>query len=197
MPPMKLELRAEAEADAVRIRANRTNPSANSAPFQTGTVALTVLRRPGTGDVIRSGAIFFIRTRVVDGSGRLVENLLIPVEVRIVSPTLRRRRDIRAHAQEVLDAHQAAVRSVALAEVARRITALAADYGHGLERARARESRLAETDAHVLVQAGLFDRRHLQNQDRPVRFHPMTASSSLLVAQQSEIVLLLVVTSGA
>lgn len=201
--PIKVDLRAEAEVDAVRIRSIKAKAPTDSAPFQSGGVAFIVLRRPKTGGLIRSAAIFFTRTRIVDGSGRLVEDLMVPVEVR---------RDIGPQAQRAFDAYYSAVRSVALAEVARRITALATEYGRGLARVRARESRLeefAENRAHELVQAGLFDRRALQDRDRSVHVHAtvsnqhrerreaLDASSSLLVAQQSEIVLFLIIARGA
>jgi hypothetical protein len=77
-----------------------------------------------------------------------------------------------------------------------------------LERARVREARLSEiaaNSADELVQGGLFDRRALQDRDRSLRLHAamagqhrersecLGAAASLLVAQQSEIVLLLLI----
>jgi hypothetical protein len=135
-------------------------------------------------------AIFFTRTRIVDGSGRLVEELLIPVEVDD---------DIEGPPQQICDRWHSRVRAVCLEEVAGRIANLAQEYRHGLERARIRESQLADiARAHrdALVQPGLFDRRLLDDRmDDPdhERRESLTTASTLLLAQQSETVLLIVV----
>jgi hypothetical protein len=211
--PIKVDLRATAEIEADRIRSLKAKAGADSAPLHSGGGVFTVLRRSSASSLIRSAAVFFTRTRLVDGTGRLVEDLMVPVEVRATPhAALRKRRDIGLHARKVFAAYHAAVRTVALAEVARRISVLATDYGRGLERARERESRLAELAANHAperVQAGLFDRRALQDRDRSVHFHAamsnqhrqrrqaLDASCSLIIAQQSEIVLLLIIFRGA
>ena len=117
-----------------------------------------------------------------------MEELVIPVEVE---------RETGDEALSVFDRWHALVRSVCLAEVAKRITGLAWEYRHGLERARARESQLAEmarADRAGLIQPGLFDRRAMHDQMSVAdneRQESLNTASSLLVAQQSEFVLLL------
>lgn len=134
--------------------------------------------------------MFFTRTRIVDGSGRLIEELIIPVEVV---------RENGGRAQKVFDRWHALVRSVCLAEVATRMTNLAVEYRQGLQRARARESQLADlidADRDALVQPGLFDRRPMKDQGaRPDsgRRESLDIASSLLLAQRSDIVLLITI----
>jgi hypothetical protein len=134
-------------------------------------------------------AIFLTRTRIVDGSGRMVDELLIPVEVCA---------DIEGPAQQVCRRWHSRVRTVCLAEVADRIAALAPEYRRGLERARIRESQLADiARAHrrALVQPGLFDRRADERAYDPdhERRESLTNASSLLLARQSETILLIVI----
>ena len=185
---IRIDLRAEARDEAERIRAMKTRPAvALSAPRRSGIPAAT-LRRTTAAGLHRSTTIFFTRARIADGSGRLVEELVIPVEVN---------REPGDHAQKVFDRWQRLVRSVCLAEVAKRTTGLAWEYRHGLAQARAREARLVETartDRAGLVQPGLFDRRAMN--DRPpapdaCRQESLNSASSVLVAQQLQFVLLL------
>ena len=130
------------------------------------------------------------RTRIVDGSGRLVEELIIPVEVG---------RDIEGRVQKVCDRWHSSVRAVCLEKIAARLADLARQYRDGLERARTRESQLADIvqpDRNALVQPGLFDRRALHDRvEGPdhERHDALTTASSLLLAQQSETVFLIVV----
>jgi hypothetical protein len=195
-------LRADAEAEAVRLQAVRTKAAESSARFLPRGIVCATLWRPRPGRLLRTGAIFFVRTRIVDGRGRLVEDLMVPLEFR--SAGLR--------AQALLDACHAAVRSAALAEVARRIRALAKEYGRGLQRARDRERRLmavVENRVSERVQAGLFDHRAEQDHDRSERLRTtvsnehrdrqeaLDASMSLLIAQHSETVLLLIIARKA
>ena len=187
-----IDLRTEAEAEAARVRAVKARPPAAVSARPLNGIPVTVIRRPTTPGLRRSTAIFFTRTRCVDGSGRLVEERLIPVEVS---------GDIGGHPQEVFVRGRALVRSVCLAEIAKRLGDLAAEYRHGLERARARESQLAalaRADREALVQPGLFDRRTLKHDAAAAdhgRPESLASASSLLVAQHTETVLLLVMTS--
>jgi hypothetical protein len=196
---IKTNLRADAEAEASRLQAARAG--AGSSRFPCRGVACTTIRHPESHHLIRPGAIFFTRTRIVDGRGRVVEDLIVAVQVRTAGLQALR-------AQKMLDSHHAAVRSAALAEVARRLRTLAAACQRGLQRARAREvsiTALIENDVLESVQAGLFDHRAVQNHDRSVhrrttmsnehrvRTEALDASLSLLVAQPSDTALLLIV----
>jgi hypothetical protein len=185
---IKIELRLEAEREAARIRATKARPPLAVSARPWSGIPVTTLRKPKAAGLHRSVVIFFTRTNVVDGSGRLVEEIVIPVEVD---------RQPGEDAQMVFDRWQPLVRSVCLAEVAKRITGLAWEYRHGLARARARESQLAEmvrADRAGLIQPGLFDRRatgHRASPEDSGRQESLSTASSLLVAQQLEFVLLL------
>jgi len=186
----KIDLGAEAISEAARIQVVKMRPPHEvSAPSWRG-IPAAALRGTTAAGLRGPAAIFLTRTSIADGSGRLVEELLIPVEVN---------RDPGDGAEQVFDRWQALVRSVCLAEVAKRITALAWDYRRGLERARARESRLAElarADRGGLVQPGLFDRRSTNDRSPLLdcqRQESLSAASSLLVAHQLEFVLLLTI----
>jgi hypothetical protein len=199
---IKVDLRAEADAEAARIRGIRTKLRADPPATRPDAVPAAALRCNRTAGLDHAAIIFVTRTRIVDGRGRLVEDLVIPVEVRCSVPATRgRRRDVGLHAQRLFDRCYAVVRSVCLAEVARHLTSLASEYGRGLERARTRESRLtelAETERRRLVQPGLFDRA--ASDPAPVEHHGRREAldhASLLVAQRSETVLLLLVGSAA
>ena len=187
---LKIDLRAEAMSEADRIRAIKKQPQQAAFARSSGGIRTTALRGTTAPGLHGSAAVFLTRTSIADGSGRLVEELLIPVEVY---------RGPGDGAQQVFDRWQAPVRSVCLAEVAKRITALAWDYRRGLERARARESRLAElarADRGGLVQPGLFDRRSTNDRSPLLdcqRQESLSAASSLLVAHQLEFVLFLTI----
>ena len=157
LPMTKIDLRAEANREAARIQLIKTRPP-HAAPARSwGDIPTTALRGPTAAGLRRSVAIFFTRTSIADGSGRLVEELLIPVEVD---------REAGDEARQVFERWQSLVRSVCLAEVAKRITGLAWEYRHGLARASARESHLVEmatAERAGLVQPGLFDRRAMND----------------------------------
>jgi hypothetical protein len=189
-PAIKIDLREDARSEAARICAIKARPpNAVSARPRSGIPAAT-LRRTKAAGLRRCVAIFFTRTTIVDGSGRLVEELLIPVQVE---------RETGGDVQKMFDSWHALVRSVCLVEVAKRVTGLAWEYRHGLERARARESALAaiaRADRGGLIQPGLFDRRAIHGRvsiPDDARQESLNSASALLVAQPSEIVLLLVV----
>jgi hypothetical protein len=188
---IKLNLRAEAEAEAARIRAITTRPAADGTAWRLNGVAATVLRRATTAGLNRPAAIFFTRTRIADGTGRLVEDLVVPIEVRGC--------DVALQTQTLFERFHPLIRSACLHEVARRITDLASEYGRGLERACTRESqlaRLAGTDRTALIQPGLFDGRAMKDRapfEHDGRKEALDLASSLLVAQPSETVLLLVI----
>jgi hypothetical protein len=136
----------------------------------------------------------------VDGTGRLVEDLILPIEVRSPQSTAHTARsETRRQAQKLFERWRAPVRSVCLSEVARRTTDLAAEYGRGFQRARARESyltELANADGDRLVQPGLFNRRATKGRfslEHHGREEALQSAASLLIAQASETVLLLIV----
>jgi hypothetical protein len=188
--PIRINLRSEAACEAARIQPLRARtPIVVPARTRDGIPACT-LRHPKTPGLHRSVVIFFVRTSIVDGSGRLVEELITAVEVR---------RETGSDVKTLFKHWRMLARSVCLVEVARRIALLSEEYKTALERARRRELQLAETAAAgraTLVQPGLFGRR--ANADRtPVeadgREDSLKAASSLLLARRSSIVLVLAI----
>jgi hypothetical protein len=187
---IKIDLRAEAHTEAARIRAIKARPpdAVSSRPWSG--IPVATLRRTTAAGLHRSTVTFFTRTQIADGSGRLVEELVIPVEAS---------REAGGDVQVMFERSQPLIRSVCLAEVAKRITSLAWEYRHGLARARARESQLAEmarAERAWPVQPGLFERRVLHDRIAAAdsgRQESLNTASSLLVAQQLGFVLLLVI----
>jgi hypothetical protein len=195
---IRVDLRVEAAAEAVRIRALKAQPAALTRSAPPRGIRAAVLWR--TRCLHGAAAVFITRTRVVDGSGRLVENFILPIEVRgELSLSRSSPGHLRLRTQDVFDRYQGAARAACLAAVAARVTSLAADYGRGLARARMRESRLAELAhaRHALVQPGLFGRQASKDvvPAPGVTRESRDQASSVLIAQHSEIVLLLILPS--
>jgi hypothetical protein len=189
--PLQIDLRIAAEAEAIRIRsarADRANgpTSDRHCSEARGRVLTGEIRRPKGSDLAGS-AIFLTRTRVVDGRGRLIEDVIVPV--RVTNP-------LRSNSNSL-------VRSVALAEVAKRLSWIASEHRQSLQRAHQREAHIATIAAlhHAApLQPGLFESRTRKpatlifDDDRK---QALESAALLLVAQQSEIVLLLIVGPAA
>jgi hypothetical protein len=197
-----VNLEAAARVETERISQARVRAAFPPELPSHGDVVALTLRKP-VDHLVPCTVLVFMRTRVVDGSGRLIEDFLIPLQIRCSPSALRRMRGVHRWAQKLLDACLPSARSTALAEVAVRIDHLAAEYGRGLSRARAREAELGtliEADRQALIQPGLFDRRGLgtgPSVQTDGRRQTLDNAASLLVAQQSEATLLLIVGSGA
>jgi hypothetical protein len=177
-----------------------------------GDVGATTLR-PSPHSVLReTAAIFFVRVRIIDGSGRLLEDVMVPVQLRLpLADRAARRSDVRDTAQLLIVRDGAAAMAAARRDLAVRLAELSRQYGRGLERAERRErwlGRIVSHDGHHLVQAGLFDRRSLRNldavRDRELRVsresderRQTLQSVGGLSTLQPEIVLLLLVNASA
>lgn len=184
-----LALRSDAEAEAERLRAVRSTPAflRNRRPgtFPQGVpiadhVSVTTIRRSKRRPLNTSGAIFFGRVNVVDASGRVLEELLVPVQVEFrASIHGKRRNDLRRDAQDIHDRCQPAVVEAVREHVSTRLTNISDQSGHGLARSMRREGHLARLladEVPALVQAGLFDRRAL-NEHESARSHEIAASN--------------------
>jgi hypothetical protein len=184
-----LALRSDAEAEAERLRAVRLTSAffRNRRPgtFPQGVpvadqVCVTTIRRSKRGPLNTSGAIFFGRVNVVDASGRVLEDLLVPVQVEFrASIHGKRRGDLKREAQEIHDRCQPAVIGALREHISTRLTNISDQSGHGLARALRREGHLARLLADempALVQAGLFDRRAV-NEHESARSHETAASN--------------------
>jgi hypothetical protein len=206
-------LRDEAEAEARRLRAARTRPAATPPTTALGDVGATTLRTSPRNVLHDTAAIFFVRVRIVDGSSRLLEDVMVPVQLRLpLADRATRRSDVRDKAQLLIGRHGPAAMAAAGTHLAVRLAEISRQYGRGLERADRRErwlGRIMNHDGHRLVQTGLFDRRALKDLDA-VRYRELRASRESnerrqtlqsvmagLSTLQPEIVLLLLVESTA
>ncbi len=157
-------------------------------------------------------AIWFYRARIVNGCGRLVEELLLPVHLPLAQSGVvdacalkRRRRDIRATADNTVERFREAVASVVRRHVEQRAAQIAAASREWVTRALARERQLALVVGAdtALFQAGLFDARsikqredlHAQQQqfmeEAASRIGHLELDAVVSIAQAPELVLLL------
>jgi hypothetical protein len=164
-----LALRSDAEAEAETLRALRSTAACSHAVPITDQVSLTTIRRSKQGPLGDSGAIFFARVKIVDASGRVLEDLLVPVRVKFRALIRgKRRRDVRRDGQDIHDRHQPAVVAAVREHVSTRLTNISNQYGSGLARSMRREEHLARLlagEIPALVQPGLFDRRAVKERE--------------------------------
>jgi hypothetical protein len=162
-------LRAEAEAEARRLWAVRARSAVIQPMTAMGDIGVTTLRISPHGVLRDTAAIFFVRVRIIDGSGRLLEDVIVPVQLRLpLADRATRRSDVRDEAQLLIERHGPAAMAAVGPHLAVRLAEISRQYGPGLERAERRErwlGRIVKRDGHHLVQAGLFDRRSLKNLD--------------------------------
>jgi hypothetical protein len=215
VPTLAVSLQSEAEAEAVRLRRRQTMgasaPAARQAP-PSGIPATTCQTSRASG-LESSGVIFFVRACVTDAAGRLLEDILVPVRLPVRHAIrARKHMDLRAYGQALFDRFEPAVRAAVLEEIAERTIRIGSEYGTGIQRALARERQLAEArlaSADRLVQAGLFDRRSLNQHEadrqlraassaeRDSRIEALRSGSLGLSVQRPEPVLLLIVEGRA
>jgi hypothetical protein len=206
-------LRHEAEAEARRLWAVRAGPAVTQPTTAPGDVGAATLRTSPHNLLHDTAAIFFVRVRIIDGSGRLLEDVMLPVQLRLpLADRATRRSDVRDKAQLLIVRHGPAAMAAAGTHLAVRLAEISRQYGRGLERAERRErwlGRIVNHDGHHLVQAGLFDRRALKNLDA-ARYRVLRASRDSherrqtlqsvmagLSTLQPEIVLLLLIETTA
>jgi superfamily II DNA or RNA helicase len=170
-------------------------------------------KSPASTFVRPATTLWIFRLNVISGSGRLVEEILIPVQLPLTAcealgfPSCRpKRHDVRAIADLLLRHFRSASAAAAQLAGERRALAIASEGHAWVARALARERRLAQmldTDAE-LVQAGLFETRSLQHRQETrlqyERILQLSAShvdrlerdTSISLAQVPDLVLLLI-----
>jgi len=224
---LTLVLRSEAEAEAARltdvrarlaapIRRKAKSTDTTTRPAPAGTfdgIAVTMIRGRAGGAFGRARAIVMTRARILDQPGRLLEELVVPIELKLplVKPG-RTRRAVKALAQRILDLHQPAVIAVAREQISNRLAQISAEYGRDVQRSIRREERLAAVlaiEAPPLVQAGLFDRRALKARasdrsrdslawdESDARRRALRSAVAAVTAQEPEIALVLLVSTSA
>jgi hypothetical protein len=203
-------LRSDAEAEAGRLRAVRSTSPCSHAAAITDQVPVTMIRASARGPLRNPGAIFFVRVKVIDASGRVLEELLVPAQVKFHQMNHgKRRRDVRSDGQRVFDRHQADVVATVGEHVSTRLTNISDQYSSGLGRLTRREehlTRLLAREIPAMVQASLFDRRAVKehesarseetaaSQESDVRKRALQSAVPGITMRRPDIVLLLLVT---
>lgn len=207
---VKGEISEEAEAEALRLSSVARLLPAASSHRDHGHTAISVLRSHNRKQPV---TVWFFHARIVNGSGRLVEEVLLPVQlpvsasaVSVICGSPPKRRDVMVLAGHLVERFCGAVTSAARLHVERRVTEIAGEGRMWVARALARErclSQLVATD-DALFQAGLFETRSLKHREdirtQRQRLADETASRAghleldavTSLAQAPELVLLLI-----
>ncbi len=207
------DLKNEAETEASRLRVLKGSTLVSHRDEGRVLVCVRRSRHFTQSPFTQSpSVIWFYRARVVNGCGRVAEELLVPVQLPLARfdtaggcALKRRRRDLRATADNTVEHFREAVASVVRRHVEQRAAQIAAAGREWFTRALARERQLAIVVGAdtALFQAGLFDARSLRQREdlhaQQQRFMEETASrighleldAVVSIAQAPELVLLL------
>jgi superfamily II DNA or RNA helicase len=205
-----VDLQARAHAEGARLERMRSTLRIRSSLAE-GVIPVTCIR----SRAITSGAcaIWFVRVRIANRAGRLVEDALVPIAVpdapnamARVTGTMRRR-VVRARAERLVDDVGPLAVAVATQVARDRAKAIGAESAEWVRRAVRREdhlSRAASNAVAPLVQAGLFDNRAIassqdaQRQQRRFIDHGarrsalLEASATACLAHEPQIALILI-----
>jgi hypothetical protein len=184
-----VDLKAAGRAEAARIRAARVSQP-SLARVDEDVLPVTIVRSRSLSSLVHRslvhsspahqwGSLWFVRIRMANRAGRLVEDTLVPIVAPHVSPSnvrrcAQQRRDIRAKAEQVIaDSGRTIIEFVSrLAE--ERASALGRESSEWVARAVRREVHLSGNvgaDVAGPFQAGLFDSRALQHRQGAAQQH--------------------------
>jgi superfamily II DNA/RNA helicase len=195
-----VDIAADARAEAQRLSQARRFGASRST-IRRDTVPIALVRST------ESSFVSFFRIRLVTGSGRLVEESLVPVHIPIERPSVRlTRRAARALAESLSEHFGPALARSAVAHAHQRAAAIAAECQRSIIRTAARERAVALRLASSvgLVQAGLFDTRALKQkriaderqgvlmEESNARMHLLEADSAVHLAHDPELAMLLI-----
>ena len=202
----RIDLSVEAHAEAKRISEMRHVRSIRST-VSTQVVPVTVVTS------LRASLVSFFRMRLVTRAGRLVEDALVPVRLPIDPPRRRLdRKEVRALADTLVARFGSELLRHARAHADQRARVIALECARSAATAVTREHGIADRVAShsgQLVQAGLFDsralkqksageeRRDAMRRDSNVRATLLDADSSVHLAHDPELALLLILCSQA
>ena len=172
-----VDLKARAHAEAARLEGMRSTLPIRSSLAE-GVIPVTRIRSEVFGS--KAGAIWFVRVRIGNRAGRLVEDMLVPIAVRDppyaatgVGGTARRRL-VRAHAEQWLDDIGPVAIAFATQLARNRAKAIDAESAEWVQRAVRRENHLSRAASKAmapLVQPGLFDNRAVASKEDLRRQH--------------------------
>jgi hypothetical protein len=162
---VKAQISEEAEAEAFRLSTLACLLPVALSHRDHGHAAVSVFRSHSRSSSL---TFWFFHARIVNGSGRLIEEVLVPIQLPLSTADLSglrasppKRRDVTALADQLIDRFRAAVTSAARSHVERRVAEIAGESRAWVTRALARERRLSQLVAtdDGLFQAGLFETR--------------------------------------
>jgi hypothetical protein len=162
-PPMHVDLRDEARAEARRLQQHRTsNTTMGQVPPSrriSASLPIASLRR----SCLEPGAVVIVDLAVRDGQGRVLHSEVVPIHASFnLKEDPHTAGVLRAHARRLLDTVARAAAPVLDAQASKRIAEVRPVHEAAISRQRQRENELAQAPpsaAQQLVQAGLFDRR--------------------------------------
>ncbi len=188
-----VDLKARAHAEAARLVRARSRRQVPSRPFENVVPVTAARSRLLRSLVLRSidhkcqaSAIWFVRIRIANRAGRLVEDALVPMVVPDRGPAeadhgpaeaghhALRRRHVRARAERLIEEDGPLAIAFASQLAHARANAIDAESSEWVTRAVRREdhlSRVAAGEIAPLVQAGLFDNRAVAGRQDLERQH--------------------------
>jgi len=204
------DVREAAEREALRVARVRGIEAGRDVLCESLVPATVIKPRvPGSpAHALRRHLIAFMRVRLVTEGGRLIEDTLVPIGIRLNEAGRHlTRREVRATAEALLATVHPALVRIAREHARARAHTVALESTGWIARAIERERHIAKCAAargSSLVQAGLFERRMLKlhsnrrqhseaiQHDSVSRANRLEADSRVSLAQDPEIALLLV-----
>jgi superfamily II DNA or RNA helicase len=209
---IRIDLGENAESETARLLTKA--PTDSGAGLDHLLTPVTILKCHKR-EIKTPSVIWFMRARIVNGAGRLVEETLVPVLLpshRLAGPAdgghiHSRPREVRAYAERLIARFEPAVTALVRQQIALRVTRIAEESAGCIARALERERHMAKSvadDRFSLVQAGLFDNRALRHDEAvnlqrrlvadesAARHRLLEAGSVARLAQPPEISLLLI-----
>lgn len=186
---VRVDLEKEREAEAARLHATQKAP-AQTVGIEEGIIPVTTVRLTASTFAAaglpthhrRPSIIWFVRARIVNGAGRLTDEMLFPVWMPLLAgPHTTCRRDVRACAEHIVERYGTTVMDFIRQRATERSRDLQSQTAEWVVRTLRREcelSKIAATDAAALIQAGLFDSRALKEHEDAGRQRRVIADES-------------------
>jgi hypothetical protein len=156
-----LDLRPDAIAEAERLATSRCHPSDQPLPGRQP-LFLAIRTEPASELDVFQGLIFFFLVRIVDGLGRLLEDVFLPVRVPVgISATRMRSRGLERHVQMLVAHHYREAEAGATTAAAVRASAIQRSHRDWLSACEARDRWIVAMLDRTRrdMQRDLFNRR--------------------------------------
>ena len=200
-----VHLETQAREEAARIIAERAASKATAAQPMAGAIPVTLVRSRRSA-IENPAVIWFMRARIFNGAGRLVEDSLVPLVLPRPADSLRRPRDVRSYIEDLMTGIAPALTALVERHLAPRVATIASLSSEGLALTLVRERQItgATIETGALFQAGLFDRRAIRRgeasarqrrratEEGAARIRMLESGATASLAQPPEIALVLV-----